>query len=96
MDDRVYSGLVEYLVNRVMFKIMDEQIDGVSSYKTDNYEEEILVTLSIGGSRTTISFPVIEVLPYDNAEQYLEGLVNEVAPRIRAKIYALKTKLKGR
>ncbi|MAH45205.1 hypothetical protein CMI37_05215 [Candidatus Pacearchaeota archaeon] len=96
MKDSLYSELVEYLINRVMFDIMNEETDGVTSYRTDNHDEEILVTLTIAGGKRTISIPVLEVIGPDNASQFLEQLVQEVAPTIRNKIHALKIKLKGR
>ena len=96
MKDSLYSQLVEYLVNRVMFDMMNDSVDDVTSFKTENYEEDILVTLTIMGIRKTISISVLEVLGPDNASQYLEQLVEEVAPTIRNKIHALKIKLKGR
>ena len=76
--------------------VRNEEVDEVSSYKTQNFEDEILVTLTIAGHRTTISIPVIEILSPSGTAEFLEKLVDEISPKVRNKIYALKIKVKGR
>lgn len=96
MEDELYSLIIEYVIGRVLDDMVSAAADEVTSYKTNNYDNEILITVTILGERRTISIPVISLIKQETVSSYLEVLVKEAGPSVRSRIYALKAKIRRR
>jgi len=96
MDDNLYSLIIEHVIVKALDDLKSSPAGDIDDFKTENYDNEILVTVTILGSRRTISIPVISLVGPEVIESYLNGLVKELSPIVRSKIFALKAKLKGR